>query len=138
MLSFHLCISGWGFGWRTYLALALLCVPVIVQPMVEQAYHDLLPYNELALSYDISDLEQLPAMLQQVSAERICSLRRNALRYRRLLMWDPPGLAYDMLQISLCRRALTIHGKLNHLQEQYMQRLKECAKITPEQLLDFG
>ena len=33
----QLCPSGWGFGWRTYLAVATLCIPVIVQPLVEQA-----------------------------------------------------------------------------------------------------
>lgn len=34
--QFCLCPSGWGFGWRTYLAVATLCIPVIVQPLVPQ------------------------------------------------------------------------------------------------------
>ena len=33
---FCLCPSGWGYGWRLYLAMATLCIPVIIQPMIEQ------------------------------------------------------------------------------------------------------
>jgi hypothetical protein len=29
--TFCLAPSGWGYGWRTYLALAMLCIPVIIQ-----------------------------------------------------------------------------------------------------------
>ena len=40
-----------------YLALAALCVPVIVQPLVAQAYHQLLPYDEFAIFIKASKLE---------------------------------------------------------------------------------
>ena len=58
--TFCLCPSGWGWGWRTYLALAALCVPVIVQPLVEQAFHELLPYEKFSLFVPANELKRAP------------------------------------------------------------------------------
>jgi len=130
--TFCLAPSGWGFGWRTYIALAMLCVPVIIQPLVEQAYHDVLPYSEFSLRFDPVDIEQLPDLLRAVSQREICRLRRAALRYRRLLMWDGPhGLAYEVLQLVLCHRAASLHTRLGRPSQAWMQ----CANVTAEQLL---
>ena len=61
-----------------YLALATLCVPVIIQPLVEQAFHNLLPYRDMALFYSSSDLASLPDLLRAVPPNRVCELRRAA------------------------------------------------------------
>jgi hypothetical protein len=128
--AYCLCPSGVGFGWRTSLALAAGCIPVIVQPMVAQPFDDLLPYSNFSLSFRMADVKRLPALLRAIPPERVCSLRREGARYSRLLMWQQPGgLAYDMLQVSLCKRALRLHrgpGK---------PPWAGCADLTAEDLL---
>ena len=34
--TFCLAPSGWGYGWRVYVSLAMNCIPVIIQPLVDQ------------------------------------------------------------------------------------------------------
>ena len=69
-------------------------------------------------------------------------MRLAAARYFRALMWEPPGVAYDMLQLSLCRRALarilSIQSSTMSLEQARKQGLPSwyrCALKTPEQLL---
>ena len=135
--TFCLCPSGWGFGWRTYLAVATLCVPVIVQPLVDQAYHDLLPYRQFALFVKLSQLPQLPRLLRAVSRRRVCRLRRAAARYYRALVWEEPdGLAYEMLQLSLCRRAAALRWRLHREgKAEAPGAWAACAHTTAEALL---
>ena len=110
----------------------MLCIPVIIQPLVEQAYHDMLPYSELALRYDPVDIEQLPELLQAIDSQTICRMRHAALRYRRLLVWDAPtGLAYDALQLLLCRRAVAWYRQQHRQSEPWMG----CATTTADELL---
>ena len=128
---FCLCPSGTGFGWRVYLALATQCIPVIIQPMVRQAFHDLLPYSKLGLTYSMADVRRLPELLRSVSPGRICALRAQAARYYRAVMWqEPDGIAYEMLQLSLCRRALAMWPR-----EQPPPAWAACGRMTAEQLL---
>jgi hypothetical protein len=135
--TFCLAPSGWGYGWRTYLALSMLCIPVIVQPLVEQAFHDLLNYSTFSLTFDPADLSELPELLRRVPPQRICEMRQAAARYRRLLTWQPPhGLAYDMLMLSLCRRARALQLRYPGLAHLRMNRSwASCARMKPEQLL---
>ena len=117
-----------------YVSLAALCIPVLVQPMVQSAYADMLPYAEFSLSYSLHDLERLPELLRAVPPERKCALRANAAKYFRLLMWQQPhGLAYDILMLSLCRRALRLAnaGKLRVSTRSW----EACAHTTAEELL---
>ena len=86
------------------MALAALCIPVLVQPMVRQAFDDIAPFDRFSLSFPLSDVKRLPKLLRAVSRERRCALRENAAQYFSLFMWQESyGLAYDMLQLSLCR-----------------------------------
>ena len=137
--TFCLCPSGWGFGWRTYLALATLCVPVIIQPLVRQAFHDLLPYERMALFFDPSDVARLPDLLRAVPPQRVCELRATAARYYRAVMWEPEGggLAYDMLQLSLCRRAVALHRRLRRGSSSDPE-WAACAHVTPEDIMSRG
>ncbi|KAL1518793.1 hypothetical protein AB1Y20_003073 [Prymnesium parvum] len=136
--QFCLCPSGWGFGWRASLALATLCIPVIIQPLIEQAYHDLLPYKRFALFYNLADLPRLPQLLESISPRRICELRAAAARYYRALMWEEPdGRAYDMLQLSLCQRAAALHARI-HAEAHDGRPLPtwaSCANTSAEDLL---
>ena len=107
--EFCLAPSGWGYGWRTYLALATGCIPVIVQPLIQQAFEDLLPYEQFSLRFSPDDLPHLPTLLRQQPRQRICEMRRAASKFYRAVLWQPPqGRAYDFLMSSLCRRALRL------------------------------
>ena len=135
--------SGVGFGWRVYVALAALCVPVIVQPMVHQAFDDLAPFDLFSLSFPLSDVKRLPQLLRAVPPETLCMLRENAARYFPLFLWQTPGgLAYDMLQLSLCRRSLQLHQRAERAERVRRGGRRAaappwaaCARMTAEELL---
>ncbi|KAL1528166.1 hypothetical protein AB1Y20_009527 [Prymnesium parvum] len=142
--TFCLAPSGWGYGWRVYVSLAMLCIPVIVQPLVDQAFEDVLPYHRFSLRFNPCDIPSLLPQLRAIAHNRtrLCQMREAALRYYRALMWEPPGVAYEMLQISLCRRAL---ARILHLQSTTMS-LEEarrqglpawykCALMTADDIL---
>jgi len=136
--TFCLCPSGVGYGWRTYLAVAMLCIPVIVQPFVQQAYADMVPYSNFTISFPMSDVKHLASRLRMVPRATICSLRANAARYYKLLMWQQPdGLAYDMLQLSLCRRALQVYRVISKRKGEDHQApvWSECAHMSADELL---
>ena len=134
--TFCLCPSGWGFGWRIYLALATLCIPVLVQPMVEQAFHDLLPYSKLAISFPLSDVARLPELLRAVPPRRVCELRAAAAKYYRALLWqEPDGLAHEMLLLSLCRRALALRVHLA-AEQSLPTWAMDCRSADVERLLE--
>lgn len=141
--TFCLCPSGVGFGWRVFLALAALCIPVIIQPGVKQAYSDLLPYHEFSLEFGMSEVKRLPELLRAISQERVCVLRQNAARYYRAFMWqEPTGLAYDLLQLSLCRRAWRVFQQRSAVGATGLGHNVEppwaaCARATVEQLFSL-
>ncbi|KAL1525144.1 hypothetical protein AB1Y20_020015 [Prymnesium parvum] len=93
--TFCLAPSGWGYGWRTYIALAVLCIPVIVQPLVQQAYHDLLPYSELAMQFEPADLERLPELLRAVGAAEFVSKSNQC---------DGPAQAWHIVKLGGLRK----------------------------------
>ena len=133
--KFCLCPSGTGFGWRTYLAAIVGCIPVIVQPLVQQAYADLLPYRHFALTFSMADVKRLPNLLQGIPTATLCRLRHGGARYARMLSWQQPGgLAYDMLQLSLCRRAVRVHSEFRG--DQQMPAWAACARMTADELLN--
>jgi len=133
--TFCLAPSGWGYGWRTYLALAVQCIPVIVQPYVQQAFEDLLPYASFSLRISPDELQGLPDRLRAMPRSRICSMRAAGARYFRAVLWQQPeGIAYDMLQLSLCRRAIGVLTR--HRPGASLPRWAGCANVTAEQLLD--
>mmetsp|Transcript_53277 Transcript_53277/g.147184 ORF Transcript_53277/g.147184 Transcript_53277/m.147184 type:complete len:386 (-) Transcript_53277:60-1217(-) len=135
--TFCLAPSGWGYGWRISISLAMHCIPVIIQPLVEQAYHDMLPYKSFSLRFAPADVPILPHILRHIerNRSRICELRSSAARYYRTLLWEPPGLAYDMLQISLCRRALLRVLRDQAPAQRRLPPWYRCAQLTAESLL---
>ncbi|KAL1499563.1 hypothetical protein AB1Y20_011764 [Prymnesium parvum] len=134
--TFCLAPSGWGYGWRTYLALSMLCIPVIIQPLVRQAFHDLLPYRKFSVTFDPIDIARLPSLLKAIPARRICKLRRAAQHYRHAMTWEQPfGRAYDMLQLTLCRRALLIHARLGRASQSHLRSLSSCYNLSAEDFL---
>ena len=116
-----------------YLALATLCVPVIIQPLVEQAFHNLLPYRDMALFYSSSDLASLPDLLRAVPPNRVCELRRAAAYYRAVVWEEPEGLAYDVLQLSLCHRAAALHER--HHPGMAEPAWAACSRVKVQDLL---
>ncbi|KAL1503431.1 hypothetical protein AB1Y20_011919 [Prymnesium parvum] len=138
--TFCLAPSGWGYGWRVSLSLAMLCVPVIIQPLVEQPFHDMLPYAAFSLRFDPADIPLLPAILRRIRTNRtrLCELRLAAARYWRALLWEPPGVAYDMLQLALCRRALMRALRAQEALPPARRRLPpwyKCATLSADELL---
>lgn len=138
--TFCLAPSGWGYGWRVSISLAMLCIPVIIQPLVEQAFHEMLPYRRFSLRFAPADIPVLPEVLKHIARNRsrICELKQSAARYYRTLLWEPPGVAYDMLQVALCRRALLrILRTQEHLPraQRHLPPWYRCAMITADQML---
>lgn len=134
--TFCLAPSGWGYGWRTYLSLAVQCIPVIVQPFVQQAFEDLLPYDTFSLRISPTDLPKLPALLRAVPKTRVCAMRAAAARYFRAVLWQQPdGLAYNVLQLSLCRRALRVLAQ-HRPGTSLSLYVSLCANRTVEELLE--
>jgi hypothetical protein len=113
-------------------------VPVIVQPLVEQAYHQLLPYHLFTLSYNLSDVPRLPQLLAAVPPERICELRAAAAKYYRALVWQTPdGCAYEMLQIALCRRAADVRKRL-YPRRPTPSWAQRCKRLSADDVLMRG
>lgn len=159
--DFCLAPSGWGYGWRTYLALVAGCIPVvtdhnsnfgptglctsadpvfaphavtcqIVQPLIHQAFQDLLPYDEFSLRFLPEEIPQIPEFLRQLPRRRVCDMRRSGHVYSRAIMWQPPhGRAYDFLMGSLCRRALHLFTKRGEEHPPWA----DCASLNAKQLL---
>ena len=76
---------------------------------------------------------RLPELLRRVSPRRICELRAAAASYYRAFMWEADGLAYDMLLLSLCRRALALHSRLRA--HTGSPTWGACAQISAQTLL---
>ena len=130
--EFCLAPSGWGYGWRTYLALAVGCIPVIIQPHVQQAFEELLPYEQFSLRFTPAQIPQLPELLRQQPRRRVCEMRAAAHRYHRAVLWQgPDGRAYDFLMASLCKRALRVVRERSDARPQWAA----CAELGAEQLL---
>ena len=130
--DFCLAPSGWGYGWRTSLSLVAGCIPVIVQPLIHQAFEDLLPYDDFSLRFSPEQISQIPELLRQLPRQRVCEMRRSGHVYRRAMMWQPPfGRAYDLLMGSLCRRALHLFAKRGEEHPPWA----DCASRNAEQLI---
>lgn len=140
--TFCLCPSGVGFGWRVYIALVAGCIPVIIQPGVEQAFGNMVPYHKFSITLPLKAVRELPHILRAVPETHRCALRSNAMKYSKLFMWQHGGFAYDMLMLSLCRRALQIFKRIHgqSLDSQRIQKLPwtRCALMTAEQLLNIA
>ena len=79
-------------------------------------------------------MPQLPAILRAIPEARVCEMRAAAAHYFRAVMWQPPhGLAYDTLQLSLCRRALRVFQQ--HYPGRLLPRWAACAVRTVNDLL---
>ena len=130
--DFCLAPSGWGYGWRTYLSLVAGCIPVIVQPLIHQAFQDLLPYGDFSLRFSPEQIPRIPELLRQLPRHRLCEMRRSGRVYRRAMVWQPPhGRAYDFLMGSLCRRALHLSAKRGDVHPSWA----DCASRNADQLI---
>eukprot|EP00966_Prymnesium_polylepis_P276646 6391428-Prymnesium_polylepis.1 len=80
----------------------------------------------------MKDVKHLPALLRAVSHKRRCKLRAAAAKYYRTLMWqEPMGLAFEMVLLSLCRRALALHS----WERPAPSWAAGCTRVTVDTLL---
>lgn len=103
-----------------------------------QAYHDLLPYTKFALFYDISEIPFLPSLLKRISAQDACKMRQAAAMYYRALTWqEEGGRAYEMLQLSLCRRAAALYQNLQKTKRRAgnLPSWIDCTTTSAEDIL---
>lgn len=65
----------------------------------------------------MEDVPRLPTILRSTPAATICRLQKALARYYRALLWQQPHGeqypgAYDLLQVSLCRRAKALSARM--------------------------
>ena len=114
------CLAPSGQGWGIRLVKAVLggCLPLIAQPLVEQPFEALLPYElfSLRLGYGEGELDALPSTLSDASLprERVVRMRRRLAAASRAFEWraEAGGLAYNFTLLALCHRAVQLRGRL--------------------------
>lgn len=108
------CLAPAGDGWGIRMAksAALNCVPLIAQPYVMQGFEDLLPYERFSKRLEFKQVPQLPAMLRAEGLPQMVRMRRMLEVVRPAFTWDAGGLAYNYTILSLCHRAIELHGRL--------------------------
>eukprot|EP00201_Polytomella_parva_P023228 CAMPEP_0175043712 /NCGR_PEP_ID=MMETSP0052_2-20121109/3360_1 /TAXON_ID=51329 ORGANISM="Polytomella parva, Strain SAG 63-3" /NCGR_SAMPLE_ID=MMETSP0052_2 /ASSEMBLY_ACC=CAM_ASM_000194 /LENGTH=531 /DNA_ID=CAMNT_0016306843 /DNA_START=662 /DNA_END=2255 /DNA_ORIENTATION=- len=94
--TFCLAPYGDGFGIRVFQAVALGCIPVIIQDRVVQPYSQFLPYHEFSIIMHRNEIPNLIEHLKSYSKQDIARMRMSLLKYHRALFWDREmqGLAY--------------------------------------------
>ncbi|KAI8466470.1 MAG: exostosin family-domain-containing protein [Monoraphidium minutum] len=115
MRGARFCLAPYGYGWGIRLseAVALGCVPVIVQDGVLQPHEDDgLPYHDFSLRLPRAALPALQATLAALPAERYTALAAGLARHWAAFVWDPSagGAAYDAAIAALARRAVALAG----------------------------
>lgn len=95
--TFCLCPSGTGWGMRAFHAVALGCIPVIIQddgsgsyPSVLQAFEGpLLDWASLAVRLTFADIPRLPSLLRALAAdhEALAAKRRALVAALPRLLW---------------------------------------------------
>ena len=109
------CLAPAGDGWGIRMAksAALNCVPLIAQPYVMQGFEDLLPYEHFSKRLEFKQVPQLPAMLRAGGLPQMVRMRAMLEVVRPAFTWDEQmGLAYNYTILSLCHRAVELHGRL--------------------------
>ena len=66
----HFCLAptGDGFGNRLKLAIAVGCIPLVIQDRVLVAYEHILPYEDFAIRLPQHFIYRLPAILDELLA----------------------------------------------------------------------
>ena len=91
--KFCLAPSGMGFSTRVHEAIAMGCVPLIIQDEpqtnsdVEQAFESVLPYANFSLRLRQSDIARLPEILNALSDEHWHALRRGIACVWPRVLW---------------------------------------------------
>jgi hypothetical protein len=137
--KFCLAPAGMGFSTRVYESIAQGCVPLIIQhepdsdTEADQAFEDLLPYQNFSLRLRQDAIPMLPSILADFPKERWLALRRNLGCVWPRIMWlraqKPPALggsaaargaesteleefdAWETMMASLARKAARRRGE---------------------------
>mmetsp|Transcript_40415 Transcript_40415/g.94323 ORF Transcript_40415/g.94323 Transcript_40415/m.94323 type:complete len:583 (-) Transcript_40415:14-1762(-) len=102
------CLAPTGVGWgvRLVWAVAAGCIPILASSEVSAWFDDVLPYDSFALrALPKEALPALPALLGRFNASAMAAMHAALLRVRRLFLWPPAGLAYELVMQRLCERA---------------------------------
>mmetsp|Transcript_13903 Transcript_13903/g.42397 ORF Transcript_13903/g.42397 Transcript_13903/m.42397 type:complete len:751 (-) Transcript_13903:639-2891(-) len=107
---FCLCPSGTGWGMRAFHAVALGCIPVIIQddgsshyPSVLQAFEGpILDWEQLAVRLTFNDIPQLPAILRALAGNstNLARKRTSLVRAWSRLLWREAMSPEDRLAID--------------------------------------
>ena len=88
---------------RLLWSIAAGCVPVLASSSVAAWFDDALDYSRFALAgVPKAELRALPERLAAVPPARLERMHRTLLDVRRLFLWPPHGLAYNMTLHGLC------------------------------------
>ncbi|KAG2436512.1 hypothetical protein HXX76_006810 [Chlamydomonas incerta] len=115
MAASHFCLapSGWGWGVRLLEAVAVGCVPVVVQDNVYQPLWDVVPYDEFAVVLPRAQLHRLPQLLEAVGPAQLAALQAGLARWHRAFLYrhhNPFGLAFNYTLAALRRRLTSLNS----------------------------
>ncbi|KAK9805101.1 hypothetical protein WJX73_007609 [Symbiochloris irregularis] len=113
----HFCLAptGDGFGNRLKLAIAVGCIPLVIQDRVLVAFEHILPYEDFAIRLPQHFIYRLPDILDEVLADdqRVREMRGRLACASRHFSWDEhEGRAVDVLACALKQRKLGVPLKM--------------------------
>ena len=100
--KFCLAPSGMGFSTRSYESIAQGCVPLVIQDepvsrtSVDQAFEDVLPWDEFSLRLEQKDIPRLPQLLAEYPDDKWRALKRNLACVWPRVVWLHPGEALSL------------------------------------------
>jgi probable glucuronoxylan glucuronosyltransferase IRX7 len=102
---FCLDLSGAGFSTRFTLAMTLGCVPVMIDELLPP-WHGVLPTGDFSITFKVSDLPNLPELINDISAARTVELQHNVEKYKRYYDYNIYGANYTEDAFTLLLRQL--------------------------------
>jgi hypothetical protein len=85
---FCLAPSGHGHGNRLTFAMWSGCIPVIIQDGIRQSFDDILPYWDFSLRVPQSEIPNLPAILDAVSAQKREAMHHAVHHNSKFFCWN--------------------------------------------------
>ena len=117
----HFCLHTEGNSWGTRMidALAVECIPLIVNDGMIFPYHNIISmqrdYPEFSIHLSKEDVPKIASVLRSIPNETATRMRRAIRLHKRGFIWfRPEGLAYEYTLAALGERLtsyLGSHGK---------------------------
>ena len=111
--DFCLAPSGDGWGMRLTIAAIANCLPLIMQPQIEQPLEGILNFDDISRRISLQGLTGLPMALAAHSNDTIRRMHRRLALVAPAFSWAAEqGLGYNFTLLGLCQRAMELRGSL--------------------------